>query len=156
MNSKIELLKKLSEKAEEQVYPGYPYQLTGTIDFGREIAFFDSYGKEMPLKDFMTEFDSKMAYLMIGSKLVRKGNWYVGETQMADYEKIISFDTDYEDFYIDNLLAVKLYFGLWSAYRKYKGTKALIWFLIDMDCECVDIQVFHTKAEIELYLKELE
>lgn len=154
MKEEIKLLKSICKKAEDNQYPGYPFQLTGFIDMGEQKGYFGSHGRPMSLEKFYHDFDSEMAFPMLGSHLAQKGNWYNGGTLMAEYQKFISHDTSYDDFYIDDINAVKLYFGLYSAIRQFKDTNKLIWFIVDNDCDYVDIQVFDNAEQIKHFIKE--
>ena len=154
MDKRITLLRTINKKAEEQQYPGYPFQLTGIIDLKNKKGMFDSYGRPMDILKFFEKFDSHLVFQALGSKLAQKGNWYNDGHKLAEYKKFISQDVDYDDFYFDNLNAVKLWFGVYSAYRQFKDKDRVIWFIIDDDSEYVDIKVFKNEQEIQKFIDE--
>lgn len=150
----INLLKKINKQAENNQYPGYPFQLTGIVNPKDKFGMFGSNGEQMSLEAFFKEFDSILAYQMLGSNLAQKGSWLNGGTIMAEYERFVSPNTNKDDFYLDNLEAIKLYFGFYSAYRQYKDKDVLIWFICDNDCDYVDVKVFDSNEQIEQFIKD--
>lgn len=154
MDKRLTLLRKINKLAEMRQYPGYPFQLTGIIDLKNDKGMFGSYGRPLQIMHFFERFDSKIAFQAFGSYLATKGNWYNNGHQMANFEKFISYDTKHDDFYFDDIQSVQVWFGLYSAYRQFKGQDKFIWFIIDNECEYIDIKVFETEQQIKDYMKE--
>lgn len=152
MKEEIRILRKCQKIANDNVYPGYPLQEVWIIDMENGKVWDASYhSKPISIDKMFQKLNNITAYCSLGSNKATKGNWLI-DTKMDSPQSYL--DSEYEDFYIDDLKIVKFYFAINSAIRKSRDTKNIIFAIIDEDCEWVDCQVFTNKEDIKKYYED--
>lgn len=147
--------KKLLHKATRlhfrEMYPGYPFAMIGFYFTKLNSGEVDKHTFSN-ISNFRKLFETNLIFQCLGSDLATKGSWATGRHKMDSYKAFL--DANEDDFYFDELNAVKLYFAFYSAYRQYKDKDAIIFFVINTECDYVDVRVFETIEELEQYQKE--
>ena len=150
MKNEIKLLRKAQKVLWENQYPGYPFQVSIIIDLEEKCGWFDYCGRKESLNSILSKLNNILIYQCLDARNTNKRTFIIDQ-HLEDYRKYL--DYDYEDFSIDNLNAVKLYFALNSAiYNRKKKDKGFIFAVVDEDSEYVDVRVFNNEHDIQAYV----
>ena len=133
------------------MYPGYPFAMIGYYYTKLNSGEIDG-STFHNLEEFRKVFETNLIFQCLGSNLAIKGSWATGEHKMESYKAFL--DANEDDFYFGELNAVKLYFAFYSAYREYKDKDSIIFFVINTECDYLDVQVFQSEEELQKYCEE--
>lgn len=154
MKKEIKLLQKCQQFMLNNIYPGYSFQLSAIIDIESDKVYDDDESlyssKTYTIEEFLKNITVKLAYRGLGCSKMTKGSWIV-EQDLGSHEDILKAND--EEFYLDNMNAIKLYFALNSAIRtcQKNNKKSIIFAAIDDELDFVDLKVFNNYEEIEGY-----
>lgn len=126
-------------------YPGYPFSKSIVIDFSTNEKYVDSEKVEN-----FNELFAELLYQGIDSDYSIKGT-FVRNSEMGTPKEFI--EAKEEDFYFDNLDAIKLYFALCSAIRENQDTNHYLFACIDGESSWVEVKVLKTNKQVDKYVE---
>ena len=155
MKKEIKLLRKVQRLYESDLYPGHPGVDAFIIDVKENKIYRTSIGKDSSRpKDFDKEFSTickGLMYRSLGSDLLVKPSFI----QNGVYGNIEDVNkSQYEDYFIDSVEAVKLFFGINFALIEHKGENVFIFAFANYAEECSGTFVFKNIEEIKDFVKE--
>ncbi len=154
MKDEVKLLRKAQKVLWDNLYPGYPLQISVVMDLAEDTAWVDYKGYKTNLHRAMEIIQSATCFHALECNKVTKGNWLIDRTAEEVDEILKAKD---EDFYIFDYDILKFYFGLASALVNIKDKKkGFIFGVYDEDCCYVDVKVFgeNDKDKIQKYVEE--
>ena len=152
MKNEIRLLRKAQKVLWENQYPGYPFQMSVIVDLEEQCAWVDYVSHKTNLNEAIAKIYGTLMYVSFGARNTDKRTFIIDQ-HLEDYKKYLDYDE--EDFYIDNVNAVRFYFALSSAiYNRKKNDKRVVFAVIDDESDFVDVQVFDNIHDIEEYVKD--
>lgn len=150
MKQEVRLLRKAQKIAWDNMYPGYPFSMTIIIDLEDKSAYVNWCGKKISLSRALEQVYSKLIYQCLGANNTSKKSFLVDQ-HLEDYQTYLKCNE--EDFWFNNLNAVRFYFALNSAIFNHKKTdKGYVFGIIDDDCDYVDVRVFNDLKDIQAYV----
>lgn len=150
MKDEIKLLRNCQRILNDNVYPGYPFQMSVIIDMKTKDAWID-LNRKTTLSAFMQRLNNATVFCSLGTTKANKGSW-VQDRTMSSPEEILNAESD--DFYIDNLEVTKFYFAVNAAIRECRDKDSIIFACVDCNCDYVDCKIFNKKEDIEKYIEE--
>lgn len=150
MKEEVKLLRKAQNVIWNNQYPGYPFELSVIIDLEDKCAWVDYNGEKTDLDSALKEINNMLIYQCLGANNTNKKSFLVDQ-HLEDYQAYLKCNED--DFWFDNLNAVRFYFALNSAiFNHKKNDKGFVFGVIDDDCDYVDVRVFDNKKDIQAYV----
>ena len=145
-----EILHNIEDVHFGNMYPGYPFAMIGYYYTKLNSGEIDG-STFHSLEEFRHNFEPTILYQSLDTCKATKGSW-LQETEMDDYKSFVKSTS--EDYFFDNIDAVKLYFAFYSAYREYRDKDVIIFFVINSECDYLDVQVFQSEEELQKYYEE--
>ena len=154
MKNEIKLLRKAQKLLWENQYPGYPFQTSIIVDVADKCAWVDYCGRKVNLETALARIGNKLLYAGLGARKTDKRTFIIDQ-HLEDYKEYLDYNE--EDFYFDNLNAIRLYFALSSAiFNRKTYDNVFVFGVIDDECDLVDVRVFDNEHDIQAYVDTYE